>query len=133
MRVLLALHPITGFATIALTVWTASLGLRARGTRRAAAAARRRHARVAPWAYGGLFATWLAGLASVYWLAPDMELAASGHFQVGTVIVALASATALLSRWVPTDERARVLHPWLGAMALVLCGVQIFLGLQILR
>ena len=42
------------------------------------------------------------------------------------------TAGAVLSRWVPTDRRARVVHPWIGAAALLLCGVQVFLGLQIM-
>jgi len=71
-------------------------------------------------------------LASVWALRDDLTPAASGHFTVGTAIVVLFSAAALVSRRIAVDERARVIHPWIGAAALLLCGVQVFLGLQIM-
>jgi hypothetical protein len=61
-----------------------------------------------------------------------MELSDSGHFTAGSVIVALFTAAALVSRRVPVDARARAVHPILGAAALILSGVQVFLGLQLL-
>ena len=85
-----------------------------------------------PWVYGLILATWAGGLASVWALRDDLTPAASGHFTVGTAIVVLFSAAALVSRRIAVDERARVIHPWIGAAALLLCGVQVFLGLQIM-
>jgi len=46
--------------------------------------------------------------------------------------VALLTLAALLSRRVPDDPRARLLHPLVGATAVLLAGVQVFLGLQIM-
>lgn len=129
---LLYLHPVAGLVTTALVAYAASLGLRARRSRRDAGLARRRHRRVAPVVYGLVVANWLAGLGVVWWLEPDLDPAASGHFTVGTLIVLLLTAGALLSFRVPTDPRARAVHPILGATALLLAGVQVFLGLQIL-
>ena len=129
---LLYVHPVAGLVTTALIAWAATLGLRSRRARPDALAARRRHRVVAPTVFALVVGNWLGGLFVVWWLEPDLDPAASGHFTVGTLIVALLGLGALLSRWVPTDARARAIHPILGASALLLAGVQIFLGLQIL-
>jgi len=123
-------HPVLAAVTTALAFVAASLGFRAR-RRTDDLAARRRHARLAPRMYGLVLANWLLGAATVWWLRPD-DLAASGHFTVGSLIVAVLSAGAALSLRVPTDARARTIHPLLGAVALMLFGVQVFLGLQLL-
>ncbi len=130
--VTLYVHPLAGLVTIALAARAASLGLRSRSARRDAGLARARHRRIAPVAYTLVLANWAGGLAVVRWLQPDLDPAASGHFLVGTIIALLLTAGAVLSRWVPVDGRARAIHPVLGAAALLLCGLQIFLGLQIL-
>src|SRR2546427_26732 len=74
----------------------------------------------------------VGGLATVEWLTPDVEDAAETHFAVGSAIMACLTAAALLSRRIRRDRRARTIHPLLGATALLLCGLQIFLGLQLL-
>ena len=126
-------HPLAGFATITLATYQASLGLRARSASPRAAAARRRHARIGPWLYAFVLTDWLAGLGTMWaWRRPEYETAESGHFAVGSLICAVFTAAALLSRSVPTDPRARRLHPIVGAVGILLCGVQIFLGLQLL-
>lgn len=125
------LHPVAGGVVIGLAAWAASLGLRARRLDRRAEAMRRRHAALTPWVYGLMVATWGAGLLTTWGLRPEIELADSGHFAVGSAICALLTAAALVSRRIPTDPRARILHPLLGATALLLCGVQVFLGLQL--
>ncbi len=130
--VLLYLHPAVSLATIGLAGWGASLGLRSRLPRRDARECRRLHRRVMPWVYALVLLNWPAGFAATYWLRPEIEAAASGHFSVGIAIVSLFTAVALLSRRVPDDDRARTLHPVLGAATLLLCGIQIFLGLQLL-
>jgi len=125
-------HPIAAFATIALAVYAASLGVRARAARPSAAWARRRHARLGPWLYLLFLLNWMGGLATVEWLTPDVEDAAGTHFAVGSAIMACLTAAALLSRRIGVDGRARTVHPLLGAAALLLCGLQVFLGLQLL-
>lgn len=129
---LLYLHPALSLATVALAGWGASLGLRSRLPRRDAEPSRRRHARLMPWVYALVVLNWAAGFAATYWLRPEIEAAASGHFKVGIAIVAAFTVGALLSRRVPVDQRARAIHPVVGAVALLLCGFQIFLGLQLL-
>ena len=126
------LHPVAGLAATALAAYQASLGIRSRRPGLDAQAARRRHASVGPWLLALYALNWLGGLATVRWSRPEIETAASGHFTLAGVIVALLGVGALLSRRVPVDRRARVIHPVIGATALVLSGVQVFLGLQLL-
>ena len=123
------LHPIGGVVAIVLGAWAGSLGLRARGGR---PGARARHRVLGPWVLALFVANWLGGLASVEWGRHEIEEAATGHFAVGCVIVVLLAAGALLSRWIGVDGRARTIHPLLGGVALLLCAVQVFLGLQLL-
>jgi hypothetical protein len=128
----LYLHPVAAMATVALAAYVASLGLGSRLPIRRAETVRRRHARLAPWVWSLVVANWVMGLATVWWLRPELEVATSGHFGVGAGIVALFTAAALVSRRIQNDPRARTVHPLLGAAALLLCGLQVFLGLQLL-
>ena len=129
---LLYLHPTVGLVAVALAAYAGSLGFRSRLPVRDAEAIRRRHAALTPWVYGLVAGNWVAGLVTVWRLRPEIELATSGHFSAGGAIVALFTAGALVSRRVPTSALARAIHPMLGAAALLLCGVQVFLGLQLL-
>lgn len=133
MTVLAWVHPVAAGVAIALAAYAASLGVRSRRAIPSATHARRRHRALGPWVYALVLVAWAGGLASVVLLRPDVEPAASGHFTVGTAVVALFSAAAGLSRYVPTHDTARRLHPLVAAAALVLCGVQVFLGLQIVK
>jgi len=126
------LHPLIGVVQIALAAWAASLGLRARAARRGADAARARHAALGPWLLATFVVNWAAGLASVRWGRQEIEEAATRHLIVGSLIVVVLSTAALLSRRVRVDVRARTVHPLLGGAALLLCAVQVFLGLQLL-
>src|SRR5437867_359907 len=128
----LYLHPVAALTTIALGGYAASLGVRSRMASPGAEAARRRHAAIGPWLYAAVLLNWFAGLATVRWLRPELDAATSGHFIVGSALVAAFTAAALVSRRVRADPRARTIHPLLGAAALLLSGVQIFLGLQLL-
>ena len=49
----------------------------------------------------------------------------SGHLSASMVL-------SLVSRRIDHDPRARAVHPWIGATALLLSGVQVFLGLQLM-
>jgi Protein of unknown function (DUF4079) len=126
------LHPIAGVAVIVLGAYAASLGLRGRMKRADAERCRARHAALGPWMYACFVGNWLAGFLTLRAWRPDIESAASGHFTVGTAIVLLLTAGFLLSRRIRVDARARAIHPVLGALALLLCGFQVFLGLQLL-
>ena len=131
-RLSLYLHPIGGFLVTALAVYAATLGFRSRLPRIGAAAARRRHAAIGPVLYALVVANWIGGLVAVRWLEPSLAEASVSHLQVGTAIVVLFTAAALLSSRVPVDARARFMHPIFGAAAVLLSGFQIFLGLQLL-
>jgi hypothetical protein len=131
-RTLLYLHPVAALVALALAVYAATLGFRSRSVRRDADEARRRHARIGPWLWALVVANWLGGIATVWWLRPDIDLADSGHWTLGTAVTALFTLTALVSRFVRSDERARLVHPVLGAVSVILSGVQVFLGLQLL-
>lgn len=127
------LHPALGLLAVVVLARAASLGRTVGAGGVHSAAARRRHRRVAPAAFALATLNWGLGLATVAWARPDLALAASRHFSVGTAIVALLAVGAGLSRAVPSDPRARRWHPWMGACALLLSGVQVFLGLQLTR
>jgi Protein of unknown function (DUF4079) len=131
-RAVLYVHPLVGLVTVGLGVYAASLGLRSRTRSIAAEELRRRHARIGPWLWALVVTNWLAGLGTMWLRREDVEVAASGHFTLGSVIAALFTAAALVSRRIPTDDRARTIHPLIGATAVVLSGVQVFLGLQLL-
>lgn len=126
------IHPAIGFVAVALAVRAAGLGFGARRAGRRGPLARVSHRRLTPWMYGTMLVAWGTGLVSVELWREDIEEAASGHFTVGCVIVALLTLAALLSRRVPDDPHARLLHPLVGAAAVLLAGVQVFLGLQIM-
>jgi len=131
-RLSLYLHPLGGFVAIALAAYAATLGFRGRLPRRDAAAARRRHAAIGPVLYVLVVLNWIGGLIAVRGLEPSLAEASQAHLTVGTLILALFTLAALLSPYVPTDARARAVHPVLGAAAVLLGGFQIFLGLQLL-
>jgi hypothetical protein len=124
------IHPVLGLVTTALAVQGASLALRGRrGPRGARLMAR--HRALMPWVYGLVLANFGLGVLSCWLWRDEEDLATSGHFTVGAALVVLFSVNALLSRVIHADGRARALHPWIGAAALLAAGVQIFLGLQI--
>src|SRR4051812_26520108 len=108
-------HPFVAVIVLALLAHVASLGVRSRSDRRNAGRYLRRHAKLAPWMYAGVLLTWSAGLASTWLLRPANELAASGHFRIGTALVLLLSAGALSSRWM-NRPAVRAAHPWFGAL-----------------
>lgn len=128
-RLLAWVHPAVSLAAIALLAAAASLGLRSR--ERGGAALRPRHARIAPWAAGVTIANSAFGIASVALWRPDLEVAAGPHFLLGIALVLLLCGGALLSRRIGRDERARLLHPLLGLVALLLALVQVFFGLAL--
>jgi hypothetical protein len=124
-------HPFIAAIVLALLAYVASLGLRARNDRRNRAMWLRRHARIAPWMFGAVAATWAAGVATVWATRPPAELATSAHFRVGVALVVVLGAGALSARrmnvrWV------RNLHPWFGVVAILLAAVQVVFGLQLL-
>jgi hypothetical protein len=123
------LHPLLAAATFGGAIWIATLGFqgRRRGERRDLDA----HRRWAPVVFAAMLVTWAAGLATVVTARPDLDAAASTHFLVGSAIAALFGVSALTSRRIDVPA-VRALHPWLGALALLLCGVQTFLGLALL-
>jgi len=129
---LIYLHPLTGGACLVLLLYVAALGLRMRTARRDRDVLARRHAQLAPYAYGLIAVSWGIGLACTHWLRSQLDLAASLHFRVGTLIVIFLSASALTAygmrrRWPDLRE----LHPWLGATAALLAVAQMLTGLQL--
>ena len=131
-RAVLYVHPLVALATVALAVRAAGLGFQGRRAGATRDAIRRRHKRLAAWTWALMVGNWSVGVVTVRVLRPDLDLAASGHFALGSVIAILFTAAAILSRWVPQHRVAAAVHPVLGAAAVVLSGVQVFLGLQLL-
>jgi len=126
------LHPFLAALVLGLFGYVASLAIRSRNDRRNAASLLRLHARLAPWIYALVLVTWPGGLSTMWWLRPDRVLASSAHFCGGVALVVLLSASALSSRWMDRPA-VRSLHPWCGAVALLVAVAQVFLGLQIMR
>lgn len=130
--VLVYVHPISGLLLTGLAAYVGSLGLRSRRRGRAAAGLRARHRALTPWLYAGLLVSFGIGLASTVYLRDDLDGGASGHFGVGSASLTLFTAAAMLSRAMDRLPWARRVHPWLGALGVLLAGVQVFLGLQIM-
>ena len=125
-------HPILGGVAIVLAFRAAGFALASRSGGAAGAQARARHRALAPAVLVLVVASWLLGVWTVWARRPKLELGESGHFTVGTIVVALLTVSLLLSRRMPGTTWARMVHPWVGAVALLLLGVQVFLGLQIM-
>jgi polyferredoxin len=124
------LHPLTALATLAFLAYVASLGLRSR--ERFDRHLRPQHARLARYAYALMGGNLVAGTLSTWAWRSDMTVLGSMHFRLGLAITVLLSVTALVSRWVGAKESARILHPLLGLLALVLSGLQVFFGMSLL-
>jgi hypothetical protein len=129
-RLIAFLHPLGALLSLALLFYVASLGLRSR--ERGEAHLRPRHARLGPYAYGLMLANLAGGIVSTWRVRADLELAGSAHFRLGVLVIVLLTAVALLSRRIATSDLARRLHPLLGLIALLLSGLQIFFGMQLL-
>ncbi|MFI5395522.1 MAG: DUF4079 family protein [Candidatus Binatia bacterium] len=123
-------HPVAAGFTLALFGYVGSLGFRARSDPRRARQHLERHARLAPIMFGLVLASWIAGFLSAWQLRSDLELAASVHFRIGVLIILVLSGGMLTSRWMHRPEM-RVIHPWFGAVAMLLAAAQVFFGLQI--
>jgi len=84
-----------------------------------------------PWVLALVVGNFGAGLLSAWlWRDPE-DLAASGHYTVGLVVVGLFAVAGVLGLAIDRAPRLRAVHPWIGAAALLASGIQIFLGLQI--
>ncbi len=129
-RLIAFAHPLVALASIGFLAYVASLGLRSRD--RLDRHLRPRHARLAAYAYALMIVNVAAGLVSTWALRPDLAARGPMHFRLGLAIVALMTGAALLSRRVDANETARVLHPILGLLALVLSGLQLFFGMPLL-
>jgi len=107
--------------------------LRTRTDRRARPELLGRHDRLATPVYFVVLVLWTSGLASAYWLRPDLPSTASLHFRIGSLVVALLSGSFLTARRMRRGPSAwRDFHPWLGAAALLLSAAQVVTGLQIM-
>lgn len=129
-RLIAFIHPILALIVLVFTAIVASFGLRAR--ERHGARFRRTHRRLAPYAYGLMLGNLGVGVLSTWQLRPDLELAGSAHFRLALLIVLLLTIAALLSRRIGTSDTARLLHPILGLIVLLLAGLQIFFGMTLL-
>lgn len=127
------LHPIAGLVTVVLALRVASLGLTMRRGGRRAAAARAAHERFGPWLVALVVVSWLGGWLTVWLVRDDLAPAASMHFRLGTAMLASVIAAAVVSRAMATTTWARDVHPWLGAMVVLLAGLQVFIGWQLMR
>lgn len=126
------LHPATGLVTVLLAGRAASWAFAGRRGGRLAARKLGQHAALAAWVWWLVLGNWLLGLATVWVYRPELTPAASTHFIAGSAVVVVMTLARQLSFHM-THARARAVHPWIGLTALVLAGVQAFLGLQLVR
>jgi hypothetical protein len=129
-RVIAFLHPLLALASILFLAYVASLGLRSR--ERIDRHLRPRHARLAGWAYWWMIGNLVTGVVTTWTLRPDLSARGPMHLRLGVIVVLLMSVAALLSRALGRNETARVLHPIVGLLALVLSGLQVFFGMPLL-
>ena len=128
----LYIHPLVALLTVAGLAYAAALGLRSRQVRRGGPALLRRHARLTPVLYWLVAGNWILGVLSVWLGRSDIALFTTGHFEVGSCLVAALTATAVVSWWMDRIPEGRTIHPLLGALSVLLAGFQLFLGLQIM-
>jgi hypothetical protein len=129
-RVIAFLHPLLALASLGFVAYVASLGLRSRET--VDQHLRPRHARLAPFGLALMIANLVGGVLSTWALRPDLADRGAMHLRLAIAIVLLMSTAALLSRRIASNETARMLHPILGLLALVLSGLQVFFGMTLL-
>jgi hypothetical protein len=127
------MHPATGLLTVMLTARAASLAFGGRRGGSRAGAKLAQHAALGEWVWWLVAGNWALGLATVWVYRPDLDPAASTHFVAGSAMLVLLTVSRLLSRRMHADPTARAVHPWVGLAALVVAGVQVFLGLQLTR
>lgn len=123
-------HPLVGLVTVALLFRVAQRGLALRQGRRQDR--RLAHPTLAVLTWLLVLGNWVLGLATVWLVRDDLAVATSTHFQAGTALLVVLTSTGLVSLRI-ADPRVRRVHPALGAVALLLAGVQVFLGLQMTR
>ena len=131
MDMLVYIHPLIATLALALLAHTASFAVRSRNDRRYRSLFLVRHSYIAPTMYVTILVAWSSGLLSTWLLRPPEELAASGHFKVGTAFVVVLTLSLITSRWIE-NRTIRAIHPWIGALALLLSAAQAFFGLQLL-
>ena len=124
------LHPALGLLTVGVLVQAARRGqaLRKRRPWRGTP-----HPRLGFVAWTLVAGNWILGLLTVRVYRPELDLATSAHFKAGTALLVVLSLAGLVSLRIDADPRLRRLHPAIGAAALLLAGVQLFLGLQMTR
>jgi hypothetical protein len=131
MDLLVYIHPLIATLALALLAHTASFAVRARNHRRYRELFLVRHSYIAPTMYVVILVAWASGLISTWALRPAEEVAASGHFKVGSAFVVVLTLSAISSRWIE-NRTIRAIHPWIGALALLLSAAQAFFGLEML-
>lgn len=124
------LHPLSAAVALLFLAYVGSLGLRARSQPRRRRALLAEHARWAPIMFVLMLAMWPAGLATTWALRPDLELAASTHFRLGSLLVGALAGGYVTSRYL-RQPALREAHPWFGIAAMLTAAAQVFFGLQI--
>lgn len=127
------LHPLLGGLAVLLLGYVAVLGFQLRTVRRGRAAIARRHARLAPLAFWLVAGNWALGAVSTLWWRTEPPFASSLHFRSGSAMLLLLAGSALSARAIDRGSaRARALHPWLGAAAVLLAAAHVVAGLRIM-
>ena len=126
-------HPALGLLAVAVLVRAAQRGLALRNPGPGPRPRHLPHPNVAAAAWLLVGGNWILGLLTVRFFRPELTVAESTHFQAGTALLVVLSMAGLASLWIHRDPRVRRIHPAIGAVALLLAGVQVFLGLQMTR
>jgi hypothetical protein len=126
------LHPALGLLAVAVLLRAAARGSALRERKRPSPR-HLPHPTLAAIAWLLVALNWGLGLVTVRFFRPELTVADSTHFQAGTALLVVLTMAGMASRWIHRDPRGRRIHPAIGAVALLLAGVQVFLGLQMTR
>lgn len=125
-------HPVFGGIVVGLVLSLGSMGLRARSWPKRRKEFLQWHVRLGPWVCAAALLAQASGFAAVWLGRFDLQPGTSVHFRTGTLLTAV-----LLLLWCTRpfmhQSWIRQVHPWLGALAMLVAGAHAFFGLQLMR
>ncbi|GBD25901.1 hypothetical protein HRbin30_01228 [bacterium HR30] len=125
-------HPIFGAVVVGFVFILGHFGLRGRGSSLRCREARQLHARLGPWVCAAALLAHAGGVLMVWSVRSDLTAASSVHFRSGTLLVCLL-LLLFCSRPFMHLVLVRQLHPWVGALTMLIAAAHVFFGMQLIR